>query len=126
VEIPLVLLAARRRSLHLAALAAFFVSGFAALVYQVVWQRILVLFSEGCISAFGLGNRRLYYDFLYQSLGAHQLSTPLLTLMLFGSLLWPTFSVEPAIYTPGFDRTRLTDVNTDLFPRDEYDLSPLR
>ena len=123
------------RSLHLAALVAFFVSGFAALVYQVVWQRILVLFSgadvyasslivaafmaglgvghlaggyaadrlsrrnaliafavaEACISIFGLGSRRLYYDFLYQSLGAHQLSTPLLTLILFGSLLWPTF-----------------------------------
>ena len=40
--------------------------------------------------------------------------------------LMASYFVEPAIYTPGFDRTTLTDVNTDLFPRDEYDLSRLR
>jgi spermidine synthase len=33
---------------------------------------------------------------------------------------------EHAVYRPDFDRSRLTDVNTDLFPRDEYDLSPPR
>jgi spermidine synthase len=31
--------------MHIAALVVFFLSGFAALLYQVVWQRILVLFS---------------------------------------------------------------------------------
>lgn len=122
-------------TLRLVALAVFFLSGFAALLYQVVWQRMLVLFSgadvyastlivaafmaglgvghlaggyaadrlsrrraliafaaaEFCIGAFSLGSRTLYYDFLYQSLGTHQLGTPLLTLILFASLLWPTF-----------------------------------
>jgi spermidine synthase len=29
-------------------------------------------------------------------------------------------------FTPDFDRTTLTDYNTDLFPRDEYDLRPIR
>jgi predicted membrane-bound spermidine synthase len=33
---------------------------------------------------------------------------------------------EPAKVGPEFDRTSLTDVNTDLFPRDEFDLSPPR
>jgi hypothetical protein len=28
----------------------------------------------------------------------------------------------PGRYGPDFDRTALTDFNTDLFPRDEYDL----
>ena len=123
------------RTLRLAALGAFFLSGFAALVYQVVWQRMLVLFSgadvyastlivaafmaglgighlaggyaadrfsrrnalitfaaaEVCIGAFSLGSRALYYDFLYQDLGTYPMGTPLLTLILFGSLLWPTF-----------------------------------
>jgi hypothetical protein len=38
--------------------------------------------------------------------------------------LMSSYLVDPARYTPGFDRARLTDFNTDLFPRDEYDLSP--
>ncbi len=38
-------------SLQLAALAAFGVSGFAALLYQVVWQRILVFFSGADVYA---------------------------------------------------------------------------
>ncbi|NOT27895.1 MAG: fused MFS/spermidine synthase [Acidobacteria bacterium] len=33
---------------------------------------------------------------------------------------------EPPRVGPEFDRTSLTDVNTDLFPRDEFDLSPPR
>jgi hypothetical protein len=28
------------------------------------------------------------------------------------------------VYGPDFDRSTLTDFNTDLFPRDEFDLSP--
>jgi predicted membrane-bound spermidine synthase len=114
---------------------AFFLSGFAALLYQVVWQRMLVVFSgadvysstvivaafmaglgvghvtggfaadrasrhkalilfagaEVSIAIFSLLSRALYYDFLYQRLGSYQLSTPLLTVILFTSLLWPTF-----------------------------------
>jgi spermidine synthase/MFS family permease len=116
-------------------MAVFFLSGFAALLYQVVWQRILVIFSgadvysstlivaafmaglgvghlaggyladrfsrgaglllfalaELAIAAFGLASRGLYYDFLYQRLGPLALTPPLLTAILFGSLLWPTF-----------------------------------
>jgi spermidine synthase len=30
----------------------------------------------------------------------------------------------PRVFTPEFDRTTLVDYNTDLFPRDEYDLRP--
>jgi hypothetical protein len=29
-----------------------------------------------------------------------------------------------ARFGPDFDRATLTDINTDLFPRDEFDLSP--
>jgi spermidine synthase len=32
------------------------------------------------------------------------------------------YLASPAYYGPTFDRRSLTDVNTDLFPRDEYDL----
>ena len=39
--------------------------------------------------------------------------------------LMSSYLVDPAHYTPDFDRQRLTDFNTDLFPKDEYDLSPL-
>jgi hypothetical protein len=35
-------------------------------------------------------------------------------------------AAEPGRYGPEFDRTTLTDFNTDLFPRDEYDLAPIR
>jgi len=139
---------------RVAALAAFFLSGFAALLYQVVWQRMLVLFSgadvyastlivaafmaglgighlaggvgadrlsrrnaliafavaELCIGVFSLGSRTLYYDVLYQSLGAHQIGTPLLSLVLFTSLLWPTFFMGVSLpllaraVTPTLDR----------------------
>jgi hypothetical protein len=38
--------------------------------------------------------------------------------------LMASYLVDPARYTPDFNRAALTDFNTDLFPRDEYDLSP--
>ena len=31
---------------------------------------------------------------------------------------------QPVFYNPEFPRQQLTDINTDLFPRDEYDLGP--
>ena len=33
------------------------------------------------------------------------------------------YLAEPASYTPDFNRDALTDFNTDLFPKDEYDLA---
>jgi spermidine synthase len=33
------------------------------------------------------------------------------------------YLVKPVSYTPDFNRAALTDFNTDLFPRDEFDLS---
>ena len=115
--------------------AAFFASGFAALLYQVIWQRLLVLFSgadlysvtiivasfmggmgvghlagghvadrvsprtslfcfagaELAIALFGFFSRALYYDFLYNRLGAAEIPAPALALLLFISLLVPTF-----------------------------------
>ena len=115
--------------------AAFFASGFAALLYQVIWQRLLVLFSgadlysvtiivasfmggmgvghltgghvadrvsprasllcfagaELAIAVFGFFSRPLYYDFLYNRFGATQIPAPALALLLFISLLVPTF-----------------------------------
>ena len=115
--------------------AAFFASGFAALLYQVIWQRLLVLFSgadlysvtiivasfmggmgvghlagghvadrvsprtalvcfagaELAIALFGFFSRALYYDFLYNRLGAAFIPAPALALLLFVSLLVPTF-----------------------------------
>ena len=115
--------------------AAFFASGFAALLYQVIWQRLLVLFSgadlysvtiivasfmggmgvghlagghvadrvsprtsllcfagaELAIALFGFFSRALYYDFLYNRFGAAQIPAPALALLLFISLLVPTF-----------------------------------
>ena len=38
--------------------------------------------------------------------------------------LMSSYLVDPAHYTPDFDRASLTDFNTDLFPQDEYNLSP--
>ena len=32
----------------------------------------------------------------------------------------------PVMYGPEFPRDRMTDINTDLFPKDEFDLSPRR
>jgi spermidine synthase len=115
--------------------AAFFASGFAALLYQVIWQRLLVLFSgadlysvtiivasfmggmgvghlagghvadrvsprtsllcfagaELAIALFGFVSRSLYYDFLYNRFGAASIPAPALALLLFVSLLVPTF-----------------------------------
>ena len=115
--------------------AIFFTSGFAALLYQVIWQRLLVLFSgadlysvtiivasfmggmgvghlagghvadrvtprsallcfagaELAIALFGFFSRPLYYDFLYNRVGGTQIAPAPLALLLFVSLLWPTF-----------------------------------
>jgi spermidine synthase len=115
--------------------AAFFASGFAALLYQVIWQRLLVLFSgadlysvtiivasfmggmgvghlagghvadrvsprtsllcfagaELAIALFGFFSSALYYDFLYNRFGAAPIPAPALALLLFISLLVPTF-----------------------------------
>ena len=117
------------------ALAAFFASGFAALLYQVIWQRLLAIFSgadvysatvivaafmgglgaghlvggqvadrvsrrtslmlfgvsELAIAAFGVCSAALYYGVLYQRLGQLDLGREAMALLLFGSLLWPTF-----------------------------------
>jgi len=115
--------------------AIFFTSGFAALLYQVIWQRLLVLFSgadlysvtiivasfmggmgvghlagghvadrvtpraallcfagaELAIALFGFFSRPLYYDFLYNRVGDTQIGPAAQALLLFASLLWPTF-----------------------------------
>lgn len=117
------------------ALIIFFASGFSALLYQVIWQRMLGFFSgadvysvtiivaaymagmgvgsltggyladrlsrqgnlklfagvELGIALFALGSKGLYYDWLYQRL-AYLASSPLLmAVVLFFSLLIPTF-----------------------------------
>ena len=38
--------------------------------------------------------------------------------------LMARFLADPVTYGPEFPRVSLTDVNTDLFPKDEFDLSP--
>lgn len=117
------------------ALVIFFLSGFAALLYQVIWQRLLVLFSgadvhsvtiivaafmvglgigslaggrladrlgarrslwafaiaEFAIGCFGLTSKWLYYDGLYTHLPHLAESRVLGAMVLFASLLWPTF-----------------------------------
>jgi spermidine synthase len=40
------------------------------------------------------------------------------------SRLLATYLDAPTIYTPTYPRQQLADVNTDLFPKDEFDLSP--
>ncbi len=117
------------------ALTIFLASGFSALLYQVIWQRILGFFSgadvysvtiivaaymagmgvgsltggyladrlsrwgnlalfagvELGIALFALGSKGFYYDWLYQH-NAHLASSPLLmAVVLFVSLLIPTF-----------------------------------
>ncbi len=116
-------------------LAAFFASGFAALIYQVIWQRMLAMFSgadvysatvivaafmaglglgtlaggaiadrvsrrrglllfavaELAVGLFGLSSAFVYYDVLYAQLGPLGLGRLTVGLILFGSLLWPTF-----------------------------------
>jgi len=39
-------------------------------------------------------------------------------------LIMPYVDPAPTRIGPDFDRSRLVDVNTDLFPKDEYDLTP--
>ena len=117
------------------AFIVFFVSGFAALLYQVIWQRLLVFFSgadvysvtlivttfmaglglgnlvggyvadlfsrrtnlvmfvaaELAIMIFGLLSKEFFYDFLYTRHSELGQSTWLLWIVLFCSLLWPTF-----------------------------------
>ncbi|MBF8301603.1 MAG: spermine synthase, partial [Acidobacteria bacterium] len=117
------------------ALTVFFSSGFAALLYQVIWQRMLAIFSgadvysatvivaafmgglgvghvsgghvadrvsrrtslilfgvaEVAIAAFGVLSAAFYYGFLYQRLGPLPIAQEAMPVILFGSLLWPTF-----------------------------------
>jgi predicted membrane-bound spermidine synthase len=117
------------------AFIVFFVSGFAALLYQVIWQRLLVFFSgadvysvtlivttfmaglglgnlvggyvadllsrrtnlvlfigaELAIMIFGLLSKGFFYDFLYTRHPGLGQSAWLLWIVLFCSLLWPTF-----------------------------------
>src|SRR6202011_6116439 len=117
------------------AFIVFFVSGFAALLYQVIWQRLLVFFSgadvysvtlivttfmaglglgnlvggyvadllsrrtnlvmfiaaEAAIMIFGLLSKGFFYDFLYTRHPELGQSSWLLWIVLFCSLLWPTF-----------------------------------
>jgi spermidine synthase len=116
------------------ALGLFFVSGFAALLYQVIWQRLLVIFlgadiysitiivgafmaglgignlagghiadrltvranlwlfvgAELAVGGFGLLSKAIYYDLLYTKLSFLSAS-PAAAIVLFVSLLWPTF-----------------------------------
>ena len=115
--------------------ALFFVSGFSALLYQVIWQRVLAIFSGadvfsitivvtafmgglGCgglaggyladrfgqrqrivlfafaelaVAVFAFFSLDLYYHVLYGRFGDLARSPVLLALVLFVSLLWPTF-----------------------------------
>src|ERR1700736_1242359 len=117
------------------AFIVFFVSGFAALLYQVIWQRLLVFFSgadvysvtlivttfmaglglgnlvggyvadllsrrtnlvmfiaaEVAILIFGILSKGFFYDFLYTQHVELGQSNWLLWIVLFCSLLWPTF-----------------------------------
>jgi spermidine synthase len=117
------------------AFIVFFVSGFAALLYQVIWQRLLVFFSgadvysvtlivttfmaglglgnlvggyvadllsrrtnlvmfiaaEVAILIFGILSKGFFYDFLYTQHAELGQSNWLLWIVLFCSLLWPTF-----------------------------------
>jgi spermidine synthase len=114
---------------------AFFLSGFAALIYQVAWQRMLVLpigadvysttvivgafmaglgcgslagghiadwltrtrclvmfvVAESAIGLFGIASRYLFYDWMYLGLGGLSLSPVAVALVVFASLIWPTF-----------------------------------
>ena len=113
----------------------FFTSGFAALLYQVIWQRVLAVFSGadiysitiivaafmaglGCgnlvggyvadrvtiwqrivlfalselaVALFALVSLWLYYDLLYLRFSNLAQSPIVLAIVLFASLLWPTF-----------------------------------
>jgi hypothetical protein len=41
-----------------------------------------------------------------------------------GSLLGPYIDQAPAMFDPSSDRSTIADINTDLFPRDEFDIPP--
>lgn len=113
----------------------FFLSGFSALLYQVIWQRMLGLFSgadvysatiivsafmlgmgvgslvggyladrlgqykclllfalaELVIALFAVSSKWIYYDVLYQTYPQLSTSLPMLSVVLFLSLLVPTF-----------------------------------
>jgi spermidine synthase len=117
------------------ALLVFCASGFAALLYQVIWQRMLAIFSgadvfsatvivaafmgglgvgniaggsvadrvspraslilfgvaELAVGLFGLFSGSLYYGVLYERLGTLDLGRGAIAVVLFASLLWPTF-----------------------------------
>ncbi len=116
-------------------LVLFFLSGFAALIYQIIWQRLLGFFSgidiysvtitvaafmaglgcgsaaggqladrlstgarllafaiaEAAIAFFALASKSLYYDLLYARFNGLASSPVLLALILFASLVLPTF-----------------------------------
>ena len=125
----------RDKATRAAVFALFFISGFAALLYQIIWQRVLTTFSGadvfsvtivvaafmaglGCgslvggyvadrvsagkgillfalaelaVALFAFASLRLYYDVLGIRLGHLADSPSVLALVLFVSLLWPTF-----------------------------------
>ena len=131
--------------------AVFFLSGAAALVYQVVWQRILVFFTGADVYAStvivavfmaGLGVGALAGGRVADRLSPRMsallfagaeigiaafslVSRPLFYDVLTAGSARSTFRhlETPAVYTPGFDRSSLLDFNSDLCPRDEFDLS---
>ena len=114
---------------------AFFLSGFAALIYQVAWQRMLVLpigadvysttvivaafmaglgcgslagghladrlsrphclalfvAAEASIGLFGIASRYIFYDWMYLGLGGLPLGPVAIAIVVFASLIWPTF-----------------------------------
>jgi predicted membrane-bound spermidine synthase len=116
-------------------LIVFFLSGFAALLYQVIWQRLLVIFSgadvysvtvivaafmaglgtgslggghladrlgprgnllafagaELVVGVFGFFSKWLFYDTLYARFGTLAASPTLAAIVLFATLLLPTF-----------------------------------
>ena len=135
------------------ALIAVFLSGCAALVYQVIWQRLLVIFSgadvysvtiivtafmgglglgalvggrvadrigpraslwtfvaaELLVGGFGLISKPLYYDLLYVQFPYLSATPAVAAIVLFGSLLWPTFLMGVSIPLLGRALTRDLD-----------------
>lgn len=142
------------RLVSFVALIIFFASGFSALLYQVIWQRILGFFSgadvysvtiivaaymagmgigsltggyladrlsrwgnlalfagvELGIALFALGSKGFYYDWLYQQ-NAHLASSPILmAIVLFASLLIPTFCMGVSLPALARALTRSIDL----------------
>ena len=88
---------AARLSLSGAAfLLVFFASGFAALLYQIIWQYVPVF-------------ERLAAGAYYARGG-----------ISIDDAMRPCLERPATAYGPGFDRTRLVDLNRDLFPKDEF------